>query len=612
MGNGEWYYKYSKYPHTVIIPNSSFLIPNSRQFLISLDTIPHFKYLAHIREGQMLKKKIPLGESNFKAIIEENWYYVDKSLFIKDVEDGSRVLLFTRPRRFGKTLNLSMLRYFYDINGDNAKLFTNLAISSESEIMQKQGKHPVIYITLKDAKYKTLKECMQSIKGSIYEVIISYRRVVESNLMSEIDIRCLTNILSNLADDVDYAGALRRLSHALYIYYKAKPVILIDEYDTPIHEGYANNFYQEMISFMRVFLGSCLKDNDYLEKAVLTGILRVSRESMFSDLNNISVCSISEPRGSDKFGFVESEVADFLNYYDNTFSLEQIRFWYDGYNFCGAEIYNPWSILHCIESRKLTCHWVNTSGNDLVRSLCVKADESIKQELEIISQGGSIHKEIIDNIVFHDIEKNKDILWSFLVHSGYLRYDKKVEIGGVVDPDADLRTPNNELLFLFRDDIVKNWFTPPEATPELTNFMHNLISGEPEVWKQEFIQFCQGSLSYHDITGKQPEKIYHAFVLGMLTCLRKQYHIKSNREAGLGRSDVLLIPLEVSKSPRGVIFEFKKVDTAHGETFERALVSAKTQILNQKYAQELQTQGVQEIVSIAVAFLGKEVMVEVF
>jgi len=560
----------------------------------------------------MLKKKIPLGTSNFKTIIEDNRYFVDKSLFIKDVVEGSDVLLFTRPRRFGKTLNLSMLRYFYDINGDNAKLFSNLAISSETEIMEKQGKHPVIYITLKDVKFKTLEECLQSVYKSIYGAVLSYKRVVESDLMSEIDIHSCKNILSNTANSVNYANSFKDLSHALYIYYKAKPVILIDEYDTPIHEGYANNFYQDIISFMRVFLGSCLKDNDYLEKAVLTGILRVSRESMFSDLNNIDVCSISEPRGADKFGFVESEVADFLNYYDNIFSLEQIKFWYDGYNFCGAEIYNPWSILHCIPSKRLDCHWVNTSGNALVRSLCVKADESIKQDLEIIAQGGSIKKEIIDNIVFHDIEKNKDILWSFLVHSGYLRYDKKVEIDGEVDRVADLRTPNNELLFLFRDDIVKNWFTPIEATPELINFMSNLISGEPEVWKQEFIQYCQGSLSYHDITGKKPEKIYHAFVLGMLTCLKKQYHIRSNREAGLGRSDVLLIPLEVSKTPRGVIFEFKKVDTAHGETFERALVSAKTQILNQKYAHELQSLGVQEIVSIAVAFLGKEVMVEVF
>jgi len=559
----------------------------------------------------MRKKKVPIGVSDFKRIITDNGYFVDKSLFIKDVVEGSMVLLFARPRRFGKSLNLNMLSYFYDCREDNAELFANLKISSETEIMQAQGKHPVMFISLKDVKGASWEHCYKRLSQTISRLVSEYEYVLSCEDIGTIDKASLQRMISETADITDYEDSIKSLSHAIYHHYKLKPVLLIDEYDTPIHEGYFNGYYKEIIGFMRNFLSIPLKDCDYIEKAVLTGILRVSRESMFSGLNNLKVGSISEEIAADKFGFNEAEVVEMLNYYDNAFSLAEIKHWYDGYNFCGAEIYNPWSIISCIEAKKLAVHWVNTSGNDLIRSLCQKADKSVKQELEIISQGGSIQKEIIDNIVFADIENNPNAMWSLFVHSGYLRYDKVPGGKKLLSILADLRAPNMELLGLFQEDIVTNWFTPPEKSPELLQFINNLFSGDIEVFLQEFIQFCQGSLSYFDVDSEEPENTYHMFVLGMLSCLQGQYHIVSNREAGLGRSDVMVIPLPNAQTQRGVIFEFKRVETEKKETLERAMERAKRQIIEKKYSQELQVYKLNEIVCIAVVFAGKDMKVEV-
>jgi len=559
----------------------------------------------------MQKKKIPIGESDFKTIITEHGYFVDKSLYIKDVVEGSKVLLFARPRRFGKTLNLSMLSYFYDNQEDNAHLFTNLKIAEETEIMKKQGKHPVIYMTFKDAKEDTFDKCLASIYFEINELIKNYYNILDVNLLSESDKTLLQKFTSETANETDYKMSLRMLTKLLYNYYQVKPVILIDEYDTPIHEGYFNGYYKEIIGFMRVFLGSALKDDKYIEKAVLTGILRVSRESMFSGLNNLKVCSISVPYAGDKFGFTEDEVKELLAYYDDIFSLTEVKRWYDGYNFGEVEIYNPWAILNCINDKDLSCHWVNTAANDLLQELCFKADASVKHDLEVLTQGGYVQKRIDDNIVFDEIDKNPDALWSFLLHCGYLRYDNIRKGSNAMVKIADLSIPNYEVAGVFIEKIVSKWFTPPEKTPELMAFINNLIIGDVEVFRQEFIQFCHGSLSYFDVGGDEPESAYHMLVLGMISCLQERYHIVSNREAGLGRSDVMIIPLENPQTSRGVIIEFKKVDKTKNETLEKALEKAKRQIEDKKYIWELQAHRCKEIVSIAVAFEGKDVRVEV-
>jgi len=576
----------------------------------------------------MQKKRIPIGMSDFKTLIAEDSYFVDKSLFIKDVVQGSQVLLFARPRRFGKTLNLSMLKYFYDTKGDNAPLFQGLKIASEPEFMQKQGKHPVIYLTLKDVKQATFEGCLGKIYPIISSLVDEFHTLLDNDLVPSTNRASLQSIVSRTAGNADYENSLKTLSQALYHCHGVKPVILIDEYDTPIHEAYANGYYKEIINFMRSFLGAALKDNVYLEKAVLTGILRISRESMFSGLNNIDVCTITSHISADKFGFKEDEVAEIIHHYDDIFSLADIKHWYDGYNFGGEEIYNPWSILSCIRHKDLATHWINTSANDLIKELCQNANPDVMQDLVILTQNGSIQKKINDNIVFADLGKDDDALWSFLLHSGYLRYDNLY-----IDPEdgavkADLSIPNFEVSSLYKQDIVKNWFTaPPSKMRLLANMMNNLTSGDIEVFKAEFVKYCTDTLSYFDVTRKTPERQYHMLLLGVLMCLKDRYDIRSNRETGFGRCDVMLAPRRDAAccvrsvgddgnrpavQNRGILFEFKRVNKKKKETFEQAIEDAKIQISELVYTQELRSRGCTEIVNIIVAFAGKEMRVEMY
>ena len=312
----------------------------------------------------MTKKELPIGISDFKKIITENLYYIDKSLFIKEVVgSGAMVLLYPRPRRFGKTLNLSMLKYFYDCSEDNSDLFKDLAISNEDNIMKKQGKHPVIFITLKDIKAETVEHCFEKIYHEISKLYKVHKNILTNGSMSELDIEYYNKIMSETGTRTNFETSLKNLSQYLFEHYKINPVILIDEYDTPIHAGYYNNYYKEIIGFMQGFLGGALKDNVYLEKGVLTGILRVARESIFSDLNNIRVLSILNKESADKFGFTDTEVEKLLIDANSNLSFADVKNSYDGYNFGGFDIYNPWSILNSLQESHLGHYWANTSSN---------------------------------------------------------------------------------------------------------------------------------------------------------------------------------------------------------------------------------------------------------
>jgi hypothetical protein len=557
----------------------------------------------------MSKKKLPVGVSDFKDVIAKNYYFVDKSLFIRDVVDGALVLLYPRPRRFGKTLNLSMLKYFYEMREKNRKLFKDLAISKEKDIMKRQGKNPVVFITLKDVIDKDLQNCLRKIYDLIREVYSENREVLNSDEMSKLDKDYFKKILSDKANITDYANSLKNLSRFIYQYHKVKPVILIDEYDTPIQAAFINKFYDDFITFMRGLLSGVLKDNIYLEKAVLTGILRVSKESIFSGLNNIFVASILAEEAADKFGFLETEVKQMLEYYEISNSFNDVKNMYDGYNFAGSEVYNPWSIMNYLNTKMLIPHWVNTSGNDLIKELCQNADESVKRELEILIEKGSIQKPIDDNIVFADLE-NDDVLWSFMLMCGYLRYDNLTFNKTIYKTIVDLSIPNEEIMSIFVRDIITNWFKRPESTDELNHLANELVYGDIENFKKSFIEFCESSFSYHDVGREEPEKFYHGFVLGLLVCLRDKYRITSNREAGYGRYDLMLEPND--KSQRGIIFEFKTVDATQRQTFESVIERAKKQIIEKKYAQELISRGVKDIVHIIAVFEGKEVRVETF
>jgi len=568
----------------------------------------------------MREKQIPLGTSDFKTIRENNRYFVDKSLFIKDVVNGSEVLLFTRPRRFGKTLNISMLNYFYDNKENYAHLFDKLKITAEPEIMNKQGKHPVIFLSLKDIENDSIEDCLNDIFYIISTLIDEFDYLMASEKVSIRDKKCLQRIITDTANYKDFSRSLKVLCKAIFQHHGAKPVILIDEYDTPIHDAYFHNYYDGIVKFMRVFLSSALKDNKYLEKAVLTGIFRVSKESMFSGLNNIQVCTMTDPKSADKFGFTEDEVVELLDYYgeckveqDNQINLSEIKHWYDGYNFEGVEIFNPWSILYSITTRKIDTHWLNTSGNDIVKELCQRADDSVKLELEYLTQGEPLSKQLNDNIVFTDLESDKNAIWSFLLHSGYLRYDNLDSRFNATGKVADLSIPNHEILRLFLSGVIPKWFSIPNDTLKmLSRIMDNLINGDIQLFRNEFIQYCENAISYFDISKKNPEKIYHVFVLGMLYCVSDRYHVRSNRESGTGRCDVMMIPSKNPQTSRGIVFEFKQVNKDKGETTESAIETARSQIATRKYSQELKARNCKQIVYIIVAFKGKEVYIDLF
>ena len=554
----------------------------------------------------MKNKKSSIGISDFKKLRENDYYFVDKSLFIKDVVEGAEILLYPRPRRFGKTINLSMLKYFYDNSEDNSALFKDLAITQETEIMQKQGKHPVIFITFKDIKNNNFEQCYEAIKNIISLLYNEHSYLLDSDIINRFEKDYYLKIRNKTANQAEFEYSIKMLGDCLSKFHKANPVILIDEYDMPIQSAYVNAYYNELISFIRNLLSGCLKDNSFLEKAVLTGILRVAKESIFSGLNNLKVNSILNWRSVDKFGFTEEEVKKILADYGLSDELPAIKEWYDGYNFLQNEIYNPWSILNCIEERQFNPYWVNTSGNDLIKSLLRKANINIKSDLEILINNGFLCKPVKDDVVYADIEENDNYLWNFLLMSGYLRYDNLVQKGLVWY--ADLKIPNKEVQYLFEEEIIKSWFSKTQNNLKLDNILYELCQGDIDVFKRTFTDFCQNSFSYYDVSGEQPEKFYHAFVLGLIVSLRDEYTIRSNRESGYGRYDIMLIPQ--NKKQRGVIFEFKKVDREYGENFETAFIDAKKQITEKKYASELLAQGVENIVNVIAVFDKKDVKIE--
>ncbi len=556
----------------------------------------------------MVNKKTSIGISDFKKLREEKCYFVDKSLLVKDVVEGAEVILYPRPRRFGKTLNLSMLRYFYDKSEDNANLFQDLEISKNKEIMQKQGKYPVIFITFKDIKSKSLQHCMESIYDLIAKVFDEHKYLLNQDMLSNFNLNFYNKILSRTGTQSEYENSFKYLCEYLYEYHKVNPVILIDEYDMPIQSAFVNGFYDDLIVFIRNLLSGCLKDNRYLEKAVLTGILRVAKESIFSGLNNLKVNSMLAKESSDKFGFTETEVEKCLTDYSLYNKLQEVRNWYDGYNFFDTEIYNPWSILNFIDEKQIKPYWVNTSSNDLIKSILKKANPGIKKDLEVLIEKGLLTREIQDNIVYAEVDQNEDSLWNFLLMSGYLRYDNLRPKG--IYWIADLKIPNMEVQYLYEAEVVNTWFKSMQYDVKINTVLDNLTKGDLDMFKKAFSDFCIESFSYFDVSGEQPEKFYHAFVLGMIVALRDNYNIKSNRESGYGRYDIMLIPRDLNQ--RAIIFEFKKIDKYENENFETALENAKKQIIDKKYASELHALGIKNIVNVVAVFEKKEVKVEWF
>ncbi|MGL5085414.1 MAG: AAA family ATPase [Clostridium sp.] len=551
-----------------------------------------------------------MGLSDFKEIIDNNRYFIDKTLIIKDfIEDSAKIVLLPRPRRFGKTLNMSIVKYFFEkCDEDRDYLFEGTNIEKENEIMKKQGIYPVIYLTLKDEKHDDFNYFIESMGNRISSLYKEFYYIYE-DLKFQDDKKYFDSIINREASKMDLEISLLRLSKLLDAHYNQKVIILIDEYDTPIHQGHFKNYYDDIIGFMRNFLSSALKDNINLEKAMITGILRVAKESIFSGMNNLAVYSLLSYRYSDKFGFTEEETMELLKYYSLEHKIDDFKNWYNGYIFGETTIYNPWSVLSYINEpkREFMPYWVNTADDKIIRTLLAKGDSETKIGLESLYNGGYVETIINEDTIMSEIDKSKDNIWSFLLLSGYLK-----AVSRKFDEYSSLyvyklQIPNNEIKTLYRT-IIDKWFSDSDINSEYNSMIKALILGDIKNFNKLFKRCVMESFSYFDTKDKNPENVYHAFVLGMLVSLNGTYEVRSNRESGIGRYDVCLIPKDTSKL--GVIFEFKRYDKEDEESIEQIMDEALDQIEKMKYDTELKSRGVNNIVKLGVVFNKKEVHIK--
>ncbi|MGL5615118.1 MAG: AAA family ATPase [Sarcina sp.] len=553
-------------------------------------------------------KRISLGTSDFKEIIDNNYYFIDKTLIIKEfLEDSGKIILLPRPRRFGKTFNISIIKYFLENSKeDMSYLFKGTKIEKDSEIMEKQGSYPIIYMSFKDERHNNFDIFIESMRKQISSIYKKFY-FLENSLSFQSDKRYFERILDENSTIQDLEISLFKLSEYLNTYFNKKIIILIDEYDTPIHHSHFASYYDDMIGFMRNFLSSALKDNINLEKAMLTGILRIAKESIFSGLNNLSVYSLLSNQYSDKFGFTEKETFELLNYYKLENKINDFKNWYNGYLFGNTVIYNPWSVLSYINQseREFIPYWINTSENSIIKTLLAEGSEEIKVSLETLYNGGYIESEINEDIVMSDLSTGKNNLWSFLLLSGYLKPIEKNLIRHKFI--YKLAIPNYEITYLY-ESIIEKWFSESLIESEYNNMLKALTMGDIKNFSKLFKRSVLTSFSYFDVKGKDPEKVYHAFVLGMLISLNGTHEVRSNRESGIGRYDVVVLPKNINKP--GIIFEFKRYDKDDDESIDEIIDEALLQIEEMKYDTELKARGIKNIIKLAVIFNGKEVHIK--
>ena len=537
-------------------------------------------------------KKIPIGVENFKEIINNNCYYVDKTKFIEKIlNDGSKIKLFTRPRRFGKTLNMSTIKHFFDIknNEENRKLFNNLDIE-KSVYIKEQGQYPVIFISMKGIKDITWEEAKSSLKILISKLYSEFKYLLDN--LDEFD---LPRFKKYLLADIDFANlknALEFLTRVLYEKHKKEVILLIDEYDSPLISAYEHNYYDEAINFFKVFYGEALKTNDYLKMGIITGIIRVIKAGIFSDLNNLRVYSILDKQYSDFFGFTEKEVEKMLIDFNIEYNLPEVKSWYDGYRFGDTEVYNPWSILNFVQNRELEGYWIGTSGNFLIKEVLKDSNSEINISLEKLFNGEKIEEVITGNSDLSSLLSYHEI-WELLLFSGYLTVDKKIE-----EDVYSLRLPNKEIRKFFKNEFIDITF----GASEFRKTMETLKNNKIEEFEKNLQNILLKSTSYMD--GKN-ENFYHGLFLGMSFYLDNKYSVKSNREAGLGRYDVLIEP--INKKERAFILEFKVTDSE--KNLEKFSKEALEQIINKKYNIELIEKGIKNITYIGIAFYKKQLRI---
>jgi len=550
------------------------------------------------------QKQLPVGISDFEKLITQNYYFVDKSLLIKEILDsGAEVTLIPRPRRFGKTLNLSMIKCFFEKTKESkAQLFNNLKITQYPEIMKHQGQSPVIFLTFKDVKQTNWQICYEKIRELIGNEFYRHNYLNNSNLLSSIQQKNFKAIIDGIATQAVYENSLKNLSEYLAKYHNKKPIILIDEYDTPVHASFMNNYYAEVISFMRGLLCAGVKDNSSLQFCILTGILRVAKESIFSGLNNLKACSMFSNSYADKFGLLENEVEQILTDYSITTKKEEVKNWYNGYKIGNKTIYNPWSIINLVDEKCLIQpYWINTSSNDIIKELFLKSDINLKNDIKSLLNKIDIKKMIKESISFQQVFSGGDIVWSFMLFSGYLTFTDCFFEDGL--QYCNLKIPNIEVLSFFKETVLE-WLKSGIDFTFYQQVLKSLTAGKTHEFKKMFTSFVTKSLSFFDVSGDEPEKFYHAFVLGMLVSLQTTHQIKSNRESGYGRYDVMIIPKD-HRQP-GIVIEFKKIDIYEKETLQDAAHSALKQIEEKQYEQELLDSGIKKIIKLAIVLMGKK------
>ncbi len=565
-----------------------------------------------------MAKVISIGNQSFESIREKDNFYVDKTNFIKEWWDNDDIVtLITRPRRFGKTLNMNMLECFFSKKyKDRGDLFEGLEIWKDEKYRKLQGTYPVIFLSFASIKGNTFELAKNQIYEKIAELYENNRFLLESDCMSDTEKAKYRSFLENPIDK-DVSFALNSLSKYLSSYFGKNVIILLDEYDTPMQEAYVNGYWVELVAFTRSLFNAAFKTNPYLERAIMTGITRVSKESIFSDLNNLEVVTTLSPKYEASFGFTEKEVFNALDEQGLPDEKEIVKTWYDGFKFGEkSDIYNPWSIINYLDKKKIALYWAESSSNGLINSLVQKGSPYIKTMMETLIRGEKINVIVDEQIVFSELDYSEDAVWSLMLASGYLKVVSSEELNLIRESDNEyeLALTNREILFMFRKMILR-WFSP--AKRETNEFIRALISGDIESMNAYMNKVTLKTISYFDTgntpSDEEPERFFHGFVLGLMVDQTENYIINSNRESGYGRYDIMLEPIDkTNEKLPGIVIEFKVINPRKENSLEETVEAALKQIEEKNYDAELIKRGVKEenIHHYGFAFKGKEVLID--
>ena len=566
-----------------------------------------------ISSGRYIKKSaelksLPIGISDYVRAQSE-YYYVDKTLLIKEFLDQKPLVsLFTRPRRFGKTLNMDMLRVFFEISEeDTSKYFRDKAIwKCGDEYRSHQGSYPVIFITFKDVKFDTWEATIDKIKGLLQEEYGRHQELLQSDKLSKYEKEYFSKILEASANEVELTSALEKLSKMLAVNYGKAPIIIIDEYDTPIQEGYSKDFYDEIIGFMRNFFSGAFKDNKNLSYGFLTGILRIAQESIFSGLNNLTVNSVMDEDYDNYFGFTKEEVSEMLSYYGVSDKEDELKEWYDGYLFGSTEIYNPWSVINYISKGCIPqAYWVNTGKNEILEDVLKVATDDITERLDSLLQGERVIARIDQNVVYRVLSEDPANIYSLLLVAGYLKTPKK-ELQADGSYLCEVSIPNREIAAVYKSEILSHLFQIGAITRTTANkIAESLYANDYKKLQNAIAEYIDKSVSFYDAGA---EGFYHGLVLGLIALVDNQYKINSNRESGDGRYDICLIPRE-DRYP-GIIMELKWKKDLSAEALSELADEALAQIDEKRYDTELKEDDIRDILKFGIAFSGKKVSVK--